>query len=213
LSLLVKEIYPAIIGEGIYSGFSGLIIRLTGCNLNCAYCDTRYARSGGRWWQVGNLLKLVEEKDFEKILITGGEPLLQPEVIEFIQTLLKRKKQVLLETNGSLSLKKVPQKTHIIMDLKTPGSGEEASNCYENLNFLKPSDEVKIVLTDYKDYLWAKKVIQEKKLEKRFLVSLSPAWGMLAPEKLARWLLKDRLKVRLNLQIHKFIFPGRERRI
>ena len=213
MSLLVKEIYPAIIGEGIYSGFSGLIIRLAGCNLNCIYCDTRYARKGGRWWRGKELVKLAEKKGFKKILITGGEPLLQPEVIDLSGALLKKGKQVLLETNGSLPINQVPKQVHIIMDLKTPGSGEEASNYYENLNFLKKSDEVKLVLTDFKDYLWAKELIQKKGLEKKFQISLSPAWGFLSPEKLARWLLKDQLQVRLNLQIHKFIFPGRERRI
>ncbi len=212
MSLLVKEIYPAIIGEGIFAGWSGLIVRLSGCNLNCIYCDTRYAKEGGRRFALSSLVEMVDKKGFEQVLITGGEPLLQKESIALMRRLLKAGKKVILETNGSLDISAVPRKVHIIMDLKTPSSGEEKANLYENLNYLKKTDEVKIVLVNRRDYLWAKELIKRYNLE-RFQLSFSPAWGFLSAEKLAHWILKDRLNIRLNLQLHKLIFPGKERRV
>jgi len=198
-------------GEGIDSGFPGLLIRLSGCNLRCSYCDTRYAWRGGKKIGIKELAALARRKGYEKILLTGGEPLCQDETIELMAALIKAGRKVLLETNGSLSIAQIPYPAHIIMDLKTPGSGEESANRYENLEFLKPGDELKFVLCRGQDYNWAKKMVKGMKLEQRFLVNFSPAAGTLDPRRLAKWLIRDRLKVRLNLQLHRIIFPGKLR--
>jgi len=211
LVIKVKEIYPAIIGEGIYSGYCGLLLRVAGCNLRCLYCDTKYAWKGGRSYRGERLLGKIKKSGYKRVLITGGEPLLQEGMIDFLQELVQIGKEILLETNGSIAIKEVPKQVHIIMDLKSPGSGEESANDYENLNWLKSTDELKLVLVSQKDYQWAKRVIEEYNLSNRLMVNFSPAQGFLKPAQLARWIIKDRLNVRLNLQWHRLIFPGKER--
>lgn len=211
MPLLVKEIYPAIIGESRFSGLPALLVRVSGCNLRCSYCDTSYAWEGGRKRSIEELKMLCAQKGFNRVLLTGGEPLLQEESLELMSELIEAGHQVLLETNGSLSIADVPEQAHIIIDLKTPGSGQASANLYQNLEILKPSDELKFVLTSLADYQWAREIMREFELDQRFLVNFSPAFGLLDPGKLARWILKDRLNVRMNLQIHKLIFPGKER--
>lgn len=213
MALLIKEIYPAIIGESKASGLPALLIRVSGCNLRCSYCDTRYAYEGGRKRSREELKMISLRSGFSRVLLTGGEPLLQEESINLMSDLVEAGEEVLLETNGSLSIAEVPPKVHIIMDLKTPGSGEASANLYKNLEVLKPEDELKFVLVDLRDYQWAKEIIREFELDKRFLVNFSPAFGLLEPAKLARWILRDKLRVRLNLQIHKMVFPSKKRGI
>ena len=142
MSLLVKEIYPAIIGEGMDSGWPGILIRLSGCNLRCGYCDTQYAWEDGKKMSVKELAGIVSRSGFKRVLLTGGEPLAQKESIALMAALVKARRRVLLETNGTISLKGVPKAVHVIMDLKTPGSGEAGKNLYENLRLLKPDDEL-----------------------------------------------------------------------
>jgi len=211
LAIKVKEIYPAIIGEGRYSGYCGLLVRVAGCNLRCGYCDTRYAWRGGRNYQRKDLIERVKKSGYQRVLITGGEPLLQEEMIEFLKELVHAGKKVLLETNGSISIKKVPKKVHIIMDLKSPDSGEETANDYQNLKWLKSTDELKLVLVSHKDYQWAKRLLKQKRFSSRCHINFSSAFGFLKPAQLARWIIKDRLNVRLNLQWHRLIFPGKAR--
>ncbi len=211
MSVLVKEIYPAIVGEASAAGWPALLIRLSGCNLRCVYCDTRYAWEGGRKRSVEELARIARAKGFRRILLTGGEPLLQAESLELMAELVRAGREVLLETNGSLPLERVPAQVHIIMDLKTPGSGQESANRYQNLEHLKKSDELKFVLSGLNDYHWAKAMMSEFDLDRRCAVNLSPASGLLDPAKLARWMLRDRLAARLNLQIHRVLFPGKDR--
>jgi 7-carboxy-7-deazaguanine synthase len=209
--LLVKEIYPAIIGEGIFSGFPGLLIRLSGCSLRCSYCDTAYAWQGGSKRTRRELTAFAKKSGFKKILLTGGEPLFQDETGALIKDLSKAGLQVLLETNGAIRLDRVAKAAHIIMDLKTPASGEQGRNDLANFKFLKPTDEIKFVLCNRKDYDWAKKMVAKNKLGARFNLNFSPARALLQPERLAAWMLKDRVPARLNLQLHRVLFPDRER--
>ena len=211
MALLVKEIYPAIIGEGLDAGFPGLLIRLTGCNLRCNYCDTVYAWKGGKKLTRKQLLSIACKHGFKKVLLTGGEPLFQEESIGLMSDLIRAGHKVLLETNGSLSIAKVPRAAHIIMDIKTPGSGEHNSNDFRNLKFLKKTDELKFVLTCEKDYRWAIKMLEQKKMDEKFAVNLSPAHKLLGPARLAKWMVRDKPGARLNLQLHRILFPGKNR--
>ncbi len=200
--MLVSEIFPTIQGEGLKSGFPFTIIRLSGCNLRCIYCDTKYAWEDGKDVTLEDIIKEAKNIGIKNVLITGGEPLLQVESVDLMKKLLDEGFEVSLETNGSLSIYRVPRNVHIVMDIKTPGSGEGDSFLWENLKFLKPTDEVKIVIVDRRDYEWAKGILD--KLE-GFTVNFSPAHGILDPGELARWIIEDRIHVRFNLQIHKYI--------
>jgi 7-carboxy-7-deazaguanine synthase len=200
----VCEIFASIQGESSLIGIPMVFIRLTGCNLRCTYCDTKYAYTEGQEMSIKTIINTVKNFRLKFVEITGGEPLLQTEVYELMDELVKNY-NVLLETNGSLSIEKVNSKIKVIMDIKTPGSGMSDKNYLENLNFLKKSDEVKFVLTDRNDYDWAKDFIKKNNINVREIL-FSPAFGSLNPQDLARWILEDALPVRMNLQIHKYIF-------
>jgi len=200
----VCEIFASIQGESSLIGIPMVFIRLTGCNLRCTYCDTKYAYTEGQEMSIKKIINTVKNFRLKFVEITGGEPLLQTEVYELMDELVKNY-NVLLETNGSLSIEKVNSKIKVIMDIKTPGSGMSDKNYLENLNFLKKSDEVKFVLTDRNDYDWAKDFIKKNNINVREIL-FSPAFGILNPQDLARWILEDALPVRMNLQIHKYIF-------
>lgn len=200
----VCEIFASIQGESSLSGIPMVFIRLTGCNLRCTYCDTKYAYTEGQEMSIKKIISTVKNFRIKFVEITGGEPLLQSEVYELMDELVKNY-NVLIETNGSLSIEKVNSKIKVIMDIKTPGSGMSDKNYLENLNFLKKSDEVKFVLTDRNDYDWAKNFIKRNNINVREIL-FSPAFGILNPQDLARWILEDALPVRMNLQIHKYIF-------
>lgn len=204
----ICEIFTSIQGESSFAGIPMIFIRLTGCNLQCTYCDTKYAYKEGKTLSVEKVLSKIKKFRFKFVEITGGEPLLQEEVYELMNSLVKNYK-VLLETNGSLSIEKVNPKVKIIMDIKTPGSGMSERNVLENLSLLKKTDEVKFVLTDRNDYLWAKDFIKKHKTPVKEIL-FSPAFRMLKPSDLAKWIIEDTLPVRLNLQIHKYIF-GKKR--
>jgi 7-carboxy-7-deazaguanine synthase len=200
----VCEIFASIQGESSLIGIPMVFIRLTGCNLRCTYCDTKYAYTEGQEMSIRKIINTVKNFRLKFVEITGGEPLLQTEVYELMDELVKNY-NVLLETNGSLSIEKVNSKIKVIMDIKTPGSGMSDKNYLENLNFLKKKDEVKFVLTDRNDYDWAKDFIKKNNINVREIL-FSPAFGSLNPQDLARWILEDALPVRMNLQIHKYIF-------
>ena len=200
----VCEIFASIQGESSLSGIPMVFVRFTGCNLRCSYCDTKYAYNEGAELSVQEVINKIKNFRLKFVEITGGEPLLQQEVYELMNELV-RNYNVLLETNGSLSIERINPEVKIIMDIKTPGSGMSDRNYYENLKFLKETDEVKFVLTDRNDYEWAKDFIKNNMIKAKEIL-FSPAFGILDPAELAEWLIEDALNVRLNLQIHKYIF-------
>jgi 7-cyano-7-deazaguanine synthase len=210
-SLFVHEIYNTIQGETTYSGLPCVMVRLAGCNLSCTYCDTPQAKSGGRKMTIGNILAEVARFNPFLVEVTGGEPLLQEETPLLLKALLDAGHKVLLETNGSFSLDSVPSGVIKICDIKCPGSGEADRNRWENIALLTDNDQIKFVLCDREDYDWAKNTIQEHGLS-RFELLLSPVSGTLDPQVLASWILEDRLNVRLQLQLHKIVWPEGEKK-
>ena len=204
--LTVNEIFASIQGESTFAGLPFVFVRLTGCNLRCKYCDTRYAYDEGQLSSVEEIVEKVREYEIPRVCVTGGEPLLQPETLELLDKLIDAKFLVTLETNGSIAVDKVNEKVHIILDVKTPGSGEIDKNLLENLQKLKQKDEVKFVITDKKDYHWAKEIISKHDLTNITQVLFSPCAGSINVHMLADWIVEDRLDCRLNLQLHKIIW-------
>lgn len=207
----VCEIFTSIQGESSYAGLPCTFIRFTGCNLRCAYCDTAYAYDEGAEYTADMLVKEVSKRGVNLIEITGGEPLLQVEVLALIKKLLDVGYKVLIETNGSVPIKDIDRRAVVIMDIKTPGSGMSDKLDVGNIALLKPPDEVKFVITDRADYEWAREFISEYSLINKCHVLMSPAYGRMDAKDLSEWIMKDRLAVRLNLQLHKYIF-GPEKR-
>lgn len=199
----ICEIFPSIQGESSLVGIPMLFIRLTGCNLRCKYCDTQYAYTVGDDYSIEDVINIIKRYNFDYVEITGGEPLLQVETYELIERLVVNKK-VLLETNGSISIEKINPKVKIILDIKTPGSGMCEKNFLKNLDYIKESDEIKFVLTDRSDYEWAKNFLKKYPVRAREIL-FSPAFNFLNPRSLAEWIINDKLNVRLNLQIHKYL--------
>lgn len=210
--LRLTEIYRSIQGESTFAGMPCVFVRTTGCNLRCVWCDSEYTFSGGRWWALEEILAEVERLGPGLVEVTGGEPLLQAAVVPLMARLLEAGRTVLLETSGSLPVDEVPAGVHKIVDLKAPGSGEAPANLWENLDRLGEGDEVKIVIAGAEDYAWAKEAMRSRGIAERVgAVLLSPVHGALDPAELARWILEDRLPVRLNLQVHKVLWPDRDR--
>jgi 7-carboxy-7-deazaguanine synthase len=210
----VCEIFSSIQGESSRAGMPCTFVRLSGCNLRCAYCDSKYSYDEGTELSVEEVFRKVEEAAIRLVEITGGEPLLQKdEMVRLVRRLLDSDYCVLIETNGTLPIGVIDRRAVVIMDLKAPGSGMSKMNDYTNLGHLKKTDEVKFVICDRDDYTWAKKVVQEYGLSERCTVLFSPAFGLLAPRSLAEWILADRLDVRLNLQLHKYIYGPHERMV
>ncbi len=207
----VSEIFASVQGESHWAGSPCTFVRLTGCNLDCSYCDTGYAREGGEDLEVDEVVARVKAFGLPTAEVTGGEPLLQDNARALLWGLVGAGLRVLLETNGSLPLDRVPPEVCVVMDLKTPGSGMAGANRWENLRALGPADEVKLVLRGRADYEWARAVLAERHLPGRVRVSLSPARGELDPAALAAWILEDRLDVRLQLQLHRILWPERDR--
>ena len=202
----VCEIFSSIQGESSYAGLPCTFVRLTGCNLRCIYCDTRYAYEEGNDMSIDEILQAVKNHDIKIVEITGGEPLSQKETPILIKILCDEGFFVLLETNGSFSIKDIDRRAVIIMDIKTPSSMMSETLLKENLNYIKEKDEIKFVLMNKDDYEWAKHCIKEEGLLNKCNVLLSPAFGILSPKDLSRWIVEDRLNVKLNLQIHKYIY-------
>jgi 7-carboxy-7-deazaguanine synthase len=200
LRLRITEVYASVQGESTHAGKPCVFVRLTGCNLRCAWCDSAYTFTGGAWRALDDVVAEAHGFGVHMIEITGGEPLLQKAAIPLMQRLLDLGHEVLLETSGSKPIDDVPDGVHVILDLKPPDSGEVEANLWENLPLLKAKDEVKIVLASRGDYEWARDVIRANPLPCPVL--LSPAWGCVDPKDLVAWILEDHLDVRLNLQIH-----------
>ena len=205
--IVVNEIFSSIQGESGFVGYPFLFIRLTGCNLRCSYCDTTYAYDKGRSMSVDQVVRRIMKQPIRRVLITGGEPLLQEETPVLADRLLQMGCTVLIETNGSLDIGCLHESVHRIMDLKCPSSGVEESNRWENLSLLSTLDEVKFVVADRVDYTWARNILFSQQLTERCPVLFSPVTESLPPAQLASWILEDALPVRLNLQIHKSIWP------
>jgi 7-carboxy-7-deazaguanine synthase len=208
--LRVTEIFYSLQGESRTSGFPTVFVRLTGCPLRCGYCDTEYAFHGGQWLGFDQILGEVARFAPRYVTVTGGEPLAQRACLGLLQRLCDCGYRVSLETSGALDVGAVDPRVTIVMDLKTPGSGEEAKNRYANIALLKPQDQVKFVLCDRADYEWSRATLAEYKLADICEVLFSPAWGKLEPKQLAEWVLADRLPVRLQIQMHKLLW-GEER--
>ena len=206
--LWVNEIFHSIQGESTRAGEPCVFVRLTGCNLRCVWCDTAYAFHEGREMTIEQVLARVADFGCRLVELTGGEPLLQPEVIPLMQRLLAAGHEVLLETGGSLSIADVPRGVRRIVDVKCPGSGESERNHWANLAELREGDELKFVLVDRADYDWAVEQIRARGLSERCPLLLSPVHGTLDPGLLARWVLADRLPARVQLQLHKLLWPG-----
>ena len=204
--LKINEIYASIQGESSHTGLPCVFIRLTGCNLRCSWCDTAYAFYDGKNLTVEETLQKVETFGLPLVEITGGEPLLQEDVYPLMETLLKKGYRVMLETSGALPIDKVPEKVIKILDIKCPGSGEEKKNHLENLKFLSPHDEVKFVLLDRADYEWSREMLRKYDMVPSKQVLFSPVYDKLNLKDLSQWILKDRLAVRLQTQLHKVIW-------
>jgi 7-carboxy-7-deazaguanine synthase len=209
----VCEIFTSIQGESSYAGMPCTFIRLTGCNLRCSYCDTSYAYFEGRELSDDEILSEVRRAGIDLVEITGGEPLLQYEVFQLVRRLLNENYEILIETNGSQCIKEIDKRAIVVLDIKTPGSGMSGEMDFSNLDSIRSSDEIKFVITNREDYEWSKEIIQKHKLLGKCHLLFSPAFGILPPENLARWMIDDRLKIRLNLQLHKYIFSSEQRGI
>jgi 7-carboxy-7-deazaguanine synthase len=205
--LKINEIFHSVQGESRHAGRPCVFVRLTHCNLRCTWCDTSYAFEEGSDLPVGAVLQRVAAYGTRYVLVTGGEPLLQEGVHDLIGELCDRGFEVAVETGGSLDLEPLDRRAMVVMDLKCPGSGMCGKNRLENIDLLKPGDEVKFVVVDRADYDWSREMIERHRLASRCGVLLSPVHGVLHPRRLAEWILADRLPVRLQLQIHKFIWP------
>jgi 7-carboxy-7-deazaguanine synthase len=205
-TLNITEIYTSIQGEGLRAGRPCTLVRLTGCDLRCRWCDTAHAFTGGSRMSVDAVVSEVERLGCRLVEVTGGEPLLQRAVHLLIGRLLDAGTEVLLETGGHRDIRPVDPRVVRIVDLKAPGSGEVHRNLWPNLDDLRPHDELKIVIADRADYDWARRVLVERRLADRAVVHFSPVHGELDPAALAEWILEDRLPVRLQIQLHKVIW-------
>lgn len=202
----ICEIFSSIQGESSYAGLPCIFVRMSGCNLRCSYCDTTYAYEDGFEMTQEEVMEEVRKSGLDLVEITGGEPLIQDEVFPLIDRLINDGYRVLIETNGSADISKVNNEAIIIMDIKTPGSGMSSEMLLSNLTLLKKADEVKFVLCSRADYEWAREFIKTHSLTERCNVLFSPAFGMIDPEELSGWIIEDRMNVRLNIQIHKYIY-------
>ena len=210
--LTVNEIFHSIQGESTYAGQPCVFVRLTACDLRCRWCDTAYAFGEGRKMSVDDVIEAVEAYACPTVEITGGEPLLQADVYPLMQRLLDAGKTVLLETGGHRSIEAVPAGVIRVIDVKCPGSGESERTDWSNLRQLTPADQVKFVIADRADYEFAREVVEREGLAARCAAVLfSPVHGELSPRQLAEWMLADRLPVRLQLQLHKFIWDPQTR--
>lgn len=207
----ITEIYQSIQGESSYAGLPCVFIRTTGCDLRCSWCDSEFTFSGGTSMTLDQIIAEVETYDCELVELTGGEPMLQPEIYELAERLADAGHTVLIETGGHRDISKLDQRVVRIMDLKCPASGECEKNLWSNLEHLRPHDEVKFVLADRGDYDWMLQTIREHRLEDRVKLLISTAFGSVKPEQVVAWMLEDKLRARFQLQLHKYIWRPEER--
>jgi 7-carboxy-7-deazaguanine synthase len=204
--LKVTELFYSLQGETSYIGLPAVFVRLSSCNLRCSYCDSKYAYNEGQYYSLKKIKNFTQDYRTKLVIITGGEPLLQPAVIPLTKDLLKGSYQVLVETNGSLPINVLPQEVIRIMDIKCPGSGMSDFMDWENIDYLTLKDEVKFVLSDRRDYDWAKEIIVNYKLQERCHILFAPVFKKLSLSILTKWILTDQLPLRLQPQLHKLIW-------
>ena len=209
--LRVNEIFHSIQGESTRAGWPCVLVRLTGCQMRCSWCDSEYSFYEGSWMSLDEVLSAVAGFDCPMVEVTGGEPLLQPAALPLMTALADAGHEVLLETGGGFSIAGVDPRVRRIVDVKCPGSGEAEANHWPNLDLLTRRDEVKFVVADEADYRWAVGVMEEHRLAGRCPVHLSPVHGQLDPTQLAEWILSDRLRARVQLQVHKILWPAAAR--
>jgi 7-carboxy-7-deazaguanine synthase len=207
-ALTVNEVFFSIQGEGTRAGRPCVFVRLTGCPLRCVWCDTAYAFHEGTRRREDELLAEVERYPARLLCLTGGEPLAQPAATAFVTRLLDTGWEVLVETSGHVSLEPLDPRAVAIMDVKAPASGELARMHWPNLERLTSKDEAKFVIDGRSDYEWSRDLVREKRLAERCTVLFAPVHGRLDPGVLARWILEDALPVRLQVQLHKYLWPG-----
>ncbi|MBN2514863.1 MAG: radical SAM protein [Deltaproteobacteria bacterium] len=213
MSIKVNEIFYSIQGESSYTGRPCVFVRLTGCNLRCSYCDTRYAYEEGRDMEISEIVDVVASYQCRLVEVTGGEPLIQHDTPFLITSFLERDYEVLLETNGSQDISLIDERCVRIVDIKCPSSGEDEKNDLENLERLTDRDEIKFVIGGREDYEYARTILEiiQCKSSRMSLPHLSPVFGQMIPHVLAQWILEDCLDVRLNLQLHKIIWDPEKR--
>jgi 7-carboxy-7-deazaguanine synthase len=209
--LRVCEIFRSIQGESSFAGLPFVIVRMTGCNLRCSYCDTQYAWEEGREIEILDLIQLIKDFETEHVLLTGGEPLAQRGSFELANRLASENFIVLVETNGTMDISPLASNVITVMDIKCPGSQQTHMMNWDNISALRPTDEVKFVVSGRTDYEWAKEIISNyfAGLPQRIL--MSAVFGKLSTSDLAGWILSDNLRVRLQLQLHKYIWPDKIR--
>lgn len=203
--LRVTEIFYSVQGESSFAGLPCVFVRLTGCNLRCRWCDSEYTFTGGEKVELDDVLAKVASYGCKAVEVTGGEPLAQKESFDLIRALCDEGYKVLIETSGSIDVSNVDARAQLILDIKCPGSGESDRNLWSNLDRIGARDEIKFVIADRTDYLWARNLIRARGLE-RFAILLSPVWGELELQPLAEWMLADRLNARLQTQLHKHVW-------
>ena len=209
--LKIFEIFYSLQGESSRVGLPTIFIRLSGCPMRCHYCDTAYAFQGGVMMDIDEIMETIKKYDTHYVTVTGGEPLAQKEVLSLLKVLADQNYDVSLETGGGISIKEVDPRIKIILDIKTPESGEDKKNHWENLNLIHAKDEIKFVLCSREDYDWAKKILDQYQLTERCHVLFSPVYQKLNATDLGNWILQDQLPVRLQIQLHKLLWgekPG-----
>ena len=210
--LTVNEIYFSVQGESTWAGLPCVFVRLTFCDLRCTYCDTEYAFYEGKKRSLGEIVDNVLAYDCPLVEITGGEPLLQRNVLPLMAMLADADRTILLETSGAHDISAVDPRVHRILDLKTPGSGEVERNLFSNIDYLTSRDEVKFVIGSREDYEWSRAQLREHRLVDRCrAVLFSPIFGRIDPREIVEWILADKLPVRFQLQMHKFIWTPTQR--
>ncbi|NND82961.1 MAG: 7-carboxy-7-deazaguanine synthase QueE [Gammaproteobacteria bacterium] len=205
-ALKITEIFHSIQGEAGTIGWPTVFVRLTGCPMRCVYCDTAYAFHGGSKMALNDIVAEVESFATKHVTVTGGEPLAQPNCFALLSELCDRGYQVSLETGGAIDISSVDPRVYIVLDVKTPASGEEPNNKYGNLEHIKSSDALKFVLCNEADYQWASKQVTERQLSDRCEVFFSPSAEQLDATQLADWIVRDKLAVRMQVQLHKILW-------
>ena len=212
MRLRLTEVFFSLQGETKTVGIPTVFIRLTGCPLRCHYCDTSYAFHGGQWWTFEDILTEIKKYHTNYVTVTGGEPLAQKACLDLLTFLCDRDYEVSLETSGALPISSVDPRVVKVLDIKTPKSGEVEKNHWDNLRYLNKTDQIKFVICDEADYNWAKEIVIQYQLPHMAHVLFSPSYQQLPANQLADWILRDQLTVRMQIQLHKFLWgesPGR----